>query len=103
MASPTKPDTDESTQLEAYVEAHGTDILISGRGYAFENFRIEVGRGRFADALTKRAKYLAMQTKGKVTECPGAEPWVIMRTSGGGDRLARFAIHDGKLIELTSA
>lgn len=93
----------ESCQLEAYVKAHGPEIVIRGRGYTFENIRMEEGLGGFADALTKRAKYLAMQTPGRVINRPGAEPWVIMRTSGGGACLAQFAIHDGKLIELASA
>jgi len=92
-----------SCQLEAYVKANGPEIVIRGRAYTFEKIRIEQGLGGFADALTKRAKYLAMQTTGKVINRPGAEPWVIMRTSGGGACLAQFAIHEGKLIELASA
>lgn len=98
-----KPDPDQTCQLMSYVEVHGTEIVIRGRGYTFKNIRIEAGLGGFADALTMRAKYLAMQTKGKVIGRPGAEPWVIMRTSGAGACLAQFAIHEGKLIELTSA
>lgn len=88
------------SQLKAYVDAHGAEIVIRGRGYTFENIRIEAELGGFADALTKRAKYLAMQTTGKVIGRPNAEPWVIMRTSGGGACLAKFAIDGGKLIEL---
>lgn len=97
-----EPKTVESCQLEEYVKAHGPEIVLRGRGYTFERIRIEQGLGGFADALTKRAKYLAMQTTGKVINRPGAEPWVIMRTSGGGACLAQFAIHEGKLIELAS-
>lgn len=103
MASPKKLHPDPRCQLKAYIDANGTEIVIRGRGYTFENIRIEGDRGGFADALTNRAKYLAMQTKARVIGRPGAEPWMIMRKSGGGECLARFAIHDGKLIELTSA
>lgn len=87
-------------QLMAYVEAHGPEIVIRGRGYTFENVRIEADLGGFADAVTKRARYLAMQTMGKVIGRPKAETWVIMRITGGGACLAKFAIDQGKLIEL---
>lgn len=103
MSLPSNSAPDHKCQLKAYTEAHGAEIVIRGRGYTFENIRIEGELGGFADALTKRAKYLAMQTMGKVIGRPGAESWVIMRTSGGGACLAQFAIHDGKLVELTSA
>lgn len=79
---------------------HGAEIVIRGREYRFENIRIKNGLGRYADAHTMRAKYLAMQTRGTVIGRPGAESWSIMRTSGGGTRLAKFAIHNGKLLEL---
>lgn len=90
-------------QLKAYVRAHGPEMVIRGRSFTFENICMEPDLGWFADALTKRAKYLAMQTMGEVISRPGAEPWVIMRTSGGGACLAQFAIYEGKLIELSSA
>ena len=87
-------------QLKAYIEVHGAKIVILGREFRFENVKIKNGLGGFADAHTKRAKYLAMQTRGTVIGRPGAEPWVIMRTCGGSAYLAKFAIHNGKLLEL---
>jgi hypothetical protein len=92
---------DASCQLMSYVDAHGEAIVIRGKEYRFENIRVENGLSGFADAFTTRAKYPAMRVRGSVIGRPGAEPWVIMRTSGGGACLAKFAIHNGKLLELT--
>lgn len=87
-------------QLKAFIDAHGAEVIIRGRAYSFGNFRIENNLRRFADAHTKRAKYSAKQAAGQVIGRPGAETWVILRNSGGGTRLAKFAIHEGKLLEL---
>ncbi|PWC98743.1 MULTISPECIES: hypothetical protein [Pseudomonas] len=100
MPAATDSSADPKCQLQSYIEANGADIALRGKSYRFDNVRIEVGLGGFADAHTVRAKYLAMQTRGTVIGRPGAEPWVIMRTSGGGAVLAKFALYQGKILEL---
>ena len=87
-------------QLKALIDAQGAELIIRGREYRFDNIRPDKGIRWVADAHTLRAKYLAMQTAGKVIGRPGAEAWAIFRTSGGGARLAKFSIHEGKLLEL---
>jgi len=98
--SQTKNGLDTRCQLQRYIDEHGSELILRGKAYRFENVRVEQGLGGFADALTVRAKYLAMQTAATVVGRPGAEPWVIMRTTGGGATLAKFALHNGKIVEL---
>lgn len=98
-AAPVTP-LDQKCQLQRYIEENGADIVLRGKSYRLDNVRIEKGLGGFADAYTVRAKYLAMQTAGAVIGRPGAEAWLIMRTTGGGAVLAKFAVHQGKVLEL---
>lgn len=90
----------EPCQLQAYLQQHGSCLLIGGREYRFENLKPHEVRGTVADVYTARAKYLGARIRGAVTGRPGAESWAIFRTTGGGARLAKFTIHNGKLIEL---
>jgi hypothetical protein len=100
MTDTQKSKTDSPTQLAAYLAEHGSEIIIRGKAYRFENIRKEQDLGGFADVFTQRAKYLGMQTAGTVIGRPGAESWVILRLSGGGATLAKFAFHNGRLLEL---
>lgn len=98
--SGTKNALDTRCQLQRYIDEHGSELILRGKAYRFENIRLEKGLAGFADALTVRAKYLAKQIGGNVIGRPGAEPWVIMRTTGGGATLAKFALHNGMVVEL---
>lgn len=90
----------EKSQLEALIEAEGNMIIVKGKAFAVSRIRSEDKLGFFADFHTLEASYQGMNTRATVAGRPGAEVWEVFRLPGSGALVAKFAIHNGKLLAL---
>ena len=88
-----------TTQLQAYIDANGPELRFGHKVYTLLGMRAD---GDIAVATVKavRATYNAVLcNKLVVFRHPGAEAWAII--SNNGRDVAKFAVHEGKLIELS--
>lgn len=88
------------SQLAQYIKQHGNEITVRGKTFTFTDLRHEEGLGFFATAKTTRSELLGMNTNGKVIGRPGAEMWEVLRMSGRGGVVAKFAIFEGKMLDI---
>ena len=88
-----------ATQLQSFVDANGTELRIGHRVFTF------LGAGTDGDIAvgtvkSVRATYnMVRSNRTRVFRHDGAEVWVILGPKGRN--IAQFAVHEGKLIELS--
>ncbi|KVP65628.1 hypothetical protein WJ96_04475 [Burkholderia ubonensis] len=91
-----------SLQLQDYITAHGNELKIGHKVFTYLGMTAEgAGPDDIAIASVKsvRATYSAIRcNNARVIGRPGAETWAIL--SSNGRDIARFAVHDGQLLQL---
>ena len=88
-----------TTQLQSYIDANGPELRFGHKVYTLLGMRAD---GDIAVATVKavRATYNAVRCNNMtVFRSPGAEAWAIIGSNGRD--VAKFAVHEGKLIELS--
>lgn len=88
-----------TTQLQSYIDANGIELRLGHRVFTIQGVRAE---GDIAVATVKavRASYNMVRCNNtRVYRHEGAEVWAIL--SPKGRNIAQFAVHEGKLIELS--
>jgi hypothetical protein len=89
-------------QLKDYLAAHGKELTIGRKTFTVLGLTSEgdgPDDGAVATVKAVRATYSAVRCNNtRVAGHPGAEAWAII--GGNGRDVARFAVHEGQLLQL---